>query len=134
KYRPASPASPGDGGRLGAWGAGVRTEDTARQTAILDTLVTVAEDLGTVPARVAVAWLAERARWSATALVPVIGPRTTGQLDHYLAALDLPLSPAQYTRLAEVSAPPSLPPGAPGYEIAFGGESGRFRRPPVPVI
>jgi aryl-alcohol dehydrogenase-like predicted oxidoreductase len=131
KYRPTGPAEPrGDGGRLGAWGAGVRTEDTAQQTTILDTLVTVAKDLDAAPARVAVAWLAERARRSATALVPVIGPRTTSQLDDYLAALDLPLSPAQYARLTEVSAVP----GVPGYDIAFGGESDRFRRPPIPVI
>lgn len=86
------------------------------------------------------AWLTERARRSSTALVPVIGPRTTSQLDDYLAALDLPLSPAQYTRLAEVSARA----GAPGYKIAPatrsprlrdrpGGESGRFRRPQIPV-
>jgi aryl-alcohol dehydrogenase-like predicted oxidoreductase len=131
KYRPTGPAEPdGDGGRLGAWGAGVRAEDSAQQTAILDTLVTVAKDLGTAPARVAVAWLAERARRSATALVPVIGPRTTSQLNDYLAALDLPLSPAQYARLTEVSAVA----GAPGYEIAFGGQSDEFRHPLVPVI
>lgn len=123
-------AAEGDGGRLGAWGAGVRTEDGAQRTAILDSLAVVAKDAGSTPARVAVAWLAERARRSATALVPVIGPRTTGQLHDYLAALDLDLSPGQYARLTEVSAVP----GPPGAEIAFGGEPGRFRRLPVPVV
>ena len=136
---PAGPAGPNstacgtpeeDGGRLGAWGAGVRAEVSAQQTAILDTLTAVAEDLDSTPARVAVAWLAERAQRSATALVPVIGPRTTGQLRDYLAALDLRLPPARYDQLSEVSAGP----GQPGLEIAFGGEAGRFRRHPVPVI
>jgi aryl-alcohol dehydrogenase-like predicted oxidoreductase len=128
KYRPG--ASEGDGGRLGAWGAGVRTEDSAQRTAILDTLAVVAKDAGSTPARVAVAWLAKRARRSATALVPVIGPRTTGQLHDYLAALDLRLSPGQDAKLTEVSAIP----GPPGLEIAFGGEPERVRRLPVPVI
>jgi aryl-alcohol dehydrogenase-like predicted oxidoreductase len=130
KYRAAGPDAAADEGRLGAWGAGVRTEDTAQHTAVLDALTAVAKDLDTAPARVAVAWLAERARRSATALVPVIGPRTTGQLDDYLAALDLTLSPAQYASLTEVSAGP----GGSSDEIAFGGESARFRRLSVPVI
>ncbi len=140
KYRAPGPDAPGPDapgfgaagaeGRLTAWGAGVRTEDTAQHTAILDTLTAVAKDLDAAPARVAVAWLAERARRSATALVPVIGPRTTGQLDDYLAALDLTLSPAQYASLAEVS----LAPGGSSDEVAFGGESDRFRRLSVPVI
>jgi aryl-alcohol dehydrogenase-like predicted oxidoreductase len=125
KYR-----APGTEGRLAAWGAGVRTEDTAQHTAVLDTLTTVAKDLDSSPAQVAVAWLAERARRSATALVPVIGPRTTGQLHDYLAALDVRLSPAQYGQLNEVSAGP----GHPGEEVAFGGEAQRFRRFPVPVV
>ena len=125
------PDAAGAEGRLTAWGAGVRTEDTAQHTAILDTLTAVAKDLDAAPARVAVAWLAERARRSATALVPVIGPRTTGQLDDYLAALDLTLSPAQYASLTEVSAAPG---GSSSDEIAFGGESERFRRLSVPVI
>jgi aryl-alcohol dehydrogenase-like predicted oxidoreductase len=119
-----------DGGRLGAWGAGVRAEDSAQQSAILDALTAVAKDLDSTPARVAVAWLAERAQRSATALVPVIGPRTTGQLRDYLAALDLTLPPARCDQLSEVSAGP----GQAGLDIAFGGEAGRFRPHPVPVI
>jgi aryl-alcohol dehydrogenase-like predicted oxidoreductase len=126
KYR----APAGAEGRLAAWGAGVRAEDGARATAILDTLTAVAKDLDAAPARVAVAWLAERTRRSATALVPVIGPRTTGQLGDYLAALDLALDPAQYAQLSEVSAGPAVP----GPDMAFGGEAARFRRHPVPVI
>jgi aryl-alcohol dehydrogenase-like predicted oxidoreductase len=130
KYRAAGLDAAGAEDRRTAWGAGVRTEDTDQHTAILDTLTAVAKDLDAAPARVAVAWLAERARRSATALVPVIGPRTTGQLDDYLAALDLTLSPAQYASLTEVSAAP----GGSSDEIAFGGESDRFRRLSVPVV
>ncbi|MBV9794387.1 MAG: aldo/keto reductase [Actinobacteria bacterium] len=125
KYRAA-----GAEGRYTAWGAGVRTEDSAQHTAILDSLVTVAGELDTTPARAAVAWLAERARRSATALVPVIGPRTLTQLEDYLAGLAVPLTPAQYARLTEVSAVTA----APDDSIAFGGQPARFRRPPVPVV
>jgi aryl-alcohol dehydrogenase-like predicted oxidoreductase len=128
KYRSGTAGE--DGGRLGTWGAGVRAEDSDRQTGILDTLTAVAKDLDAAPARVAVAWLAERAQRSATALIPVIGPRTTGQLDDYLAALGLVLDPAQYAQLSEVSAGPAVP----NPDIAFGGEVARFRRHPVPVI
>jgi aryl-alcohol dehydrogenase-like predicted oxidoreductase len=67
KYR-----APETGGRLAAWGAGVRTEDTAQHTAALDTMTAVAKDLDSSPARVAVAWLAERAQRFRRFPVPVV--------------------------------------------------------------
>jgi len=72
----------------------------------------------------------ERAARSATALVPVIGPRTTGQLHDYLAALELALSPVQYDQLTQVSAITQDE----GQSFAFGADAHRFRRQPVPVI
>ena len=86
----------GTDGRLAAWGRGVRTEDTPQLTAVLDTVVAIAGETGATAGRVETAWLMERAARSATALVPVIGPRTTGQLHDYLAALKLTLSAARY--------------------------------------
>lgn len=120
----------GADGRLAAWGRGVRTEDTAQQTAVLDTVLDTAQDIGTTPSQVAVAWLIERAARSATALVPVIGPRTTGQLHEYLAALELRLSTEHYDRLTQVSAVH----GEDQESIAFGADAQRFRRHPVPVV
>ena len=78
----------------------------------------------------AVAWLASRAARSTTALVPVIGPRTLGQLREYLAALDLELSAEQYDRLDRVSAAGHVS----SQDVAFGGDARRFHRHPVPVV
>ncbi len=120
----------GTGGRLAAWGRGVRTEDTAQLTAVLDTVVAIAGETGATAGQVATAWLMERAARSATALVPVIGPRTTGQLHDYLAALELTLSAAQYDRLTQVSAITHDE----GQSFAFGADAQRFRQQPVPVV
>jgi aryl-alcohol dehydrogenase-like predicted oxidoreductase len=94
-------------------------------------VVAVAGEIGATPSQVAVAWLVERAARSATALVPVIGPRTTGHLHDYLAALQVPLSAEQYDRLTQVSAVTGDDDDG---SFAFGGEAERFRRPPVPVV
>jgi aryl-alcohol dehydrogenase-like predicted oxidoreductase len=121
----------GTDGRLAAWGAGVQVEDTEHRTAVLDTVLAVAEEIGTTPAQVAVAWLAGRAARSTTALVPVVGPRTLDQLREYLAALDLKLSAEQYDRLDRVSA---VDRGNLQESVAFGGDAQRFHRHPVPVV
>ena len=72
----------------------------------------------------------ERAARSATALVPVIGPRTTGQLHDYLAALQLTLTPVQYDQLTQVSAITQDE----DQSFAFGADAHRFRQHPVPVV
>jgi aryl-alcohol dehydrogenase-like predicted oxidoreductase len=120
----------GADGRLAAWGRGVRTEDTAQHTAILDTVIAIARETGATAGQVATAWLMERAARSATALVPVIGPRTTGQLQDYLAALRLSLSPAHYDQLTQVSASTDDT----DQSFAFGADAHRFRQQPVPVV
>jgi aryl-alcohol dehydrogenase-like predicted oxidoreductase len=94
----------GSEGRMTVRARGYRTEDTEQRTAIVDGLLTVAAEVGAPPGQVAMAWLRQRADRLSTALVPVIGPRTRDQLDDYLQALDLTLSPEQFDRLTAVSA------------------------------
>ncbi|MDQ0774747.1 aryl-alcohol dehydrogenase-like predicted oxidoreductase [Streptomyces aurantiacus] len=113
-----------------------RPED-GHTSAVLDTVLDVADECGTNAAQVSVAWLRARAARSATALIPVIGPRTPAQLNAYLAALDLTLTDEQYERLDRVSA---VALGTPHETVAaalptiFGGEPGLMRRHPVPVV
>ncbi len=129
KYRHSS------AGRLTDWdGRIIRTESDGQRTAIVDTVLAVAEETGEPAAQVAVAWLNARARRAGTAHVPVIGPRTAAQLDAYLAALDLALSEEHLARLDEVS---DVPLGSP-HELVqasrpalLGGAPDRFR--PVPA-
>ncbi|MGW2310168.1 aldo/keto reductase [Actinomadura luteofluorescens] len=61
---------------------------------------TVADELGTTPARVAIAWTMSRS----PLVHPIIGARTSDQLRDDLAAVDLTLPPeivARLTRAAE---------------------------------
>ncbi|EXU64369.1 oxidoreductase [Streptomyces sp. PRh5] len=127
----------GGQGRLSTRGGGVTAEDSAHKTAILDTVLAVAEEVQASAAQVSVAWLRARAARSATALIPVIGPRTMAQMDDYLAALDLDLTYDQYERLEKVSA---VPLGSP-HETAdraltagLAGDAERIDRHPIPVI
>jgi aryl-alcohol dehydrogenase-like predicted oxidoreductase len=95
----------GDEGRINSLMARlVHTEKTARETAILDTVLAVAKEVGASPTEVAIAWLVHKARDSTTALIPILGPRTPEQLAGTLGALDVTLSQQQLARLDEVSA------------------------------
>jgi len=40
------------------------------------------------------AWLRERGNRSSTAVIPIIGPRTMAQLDDYVGALHVTLTPS----------------------------------------
>ncbi|MFE2738243.1 aldo/keto reductase [Streptomyces sp. NPDC059349] len=119
-------------GRLTDLGAVIHTESTDQKTAVVDAVLAIAEETGVTPAQVAVAWVRERAARSATSLVPIIGPRSLTQLDSYLGALDVQLTPQQFARLTDVSA---VPLGAPHEAIAAslsgiqGGESSRVIAP-----
>ncbi len=114
----------------------VREED-AHTSAVLDEVLAVARETGADAAQVSVAWLRARAARAATAFVPVVGPRTTAQLDAYLAALDLDLDDAHYERLERASA---VVLGTPHDPVAaalpsiLGSPGARVRRHPVPVI
>ena len=127
----------GDEGRLRTLGGGVRLEDGDQKTAILDTVLAIAGETGATAAQVSMAWLRHHAARSATAFIPVIGPRTTTQLDDYLAALDLDLTSEQYDRLQKTSA---VALGTPHETVAaalpgsLGGDARLVHRHPVPVI
>ncbi|MGW5445857.1 aldo/keto reductase [Streptomyces asiaticus] len=127
----------GEEGRLTRRGVGVRAEDGGQKTAVLDTVLAIAAETGASAAQVSVAWLRAHAARAATAFIPVIGPRTSGQLTEYLGALDLTLTEDQYTRLAEVSAVSLGNPhetAAAAREAALGGDADRVAAPRVPVI
>jgi aryl-alcohol dehydrogenase-like predicted oxidoreductase len=88
----------GEQGRLS--GRGV----TAEQAAVVDAVLAVAEEIGSTPVQVSLAWLRHRAARSQTALLPIIGPRTPGHLAEYLRSLDLQLGEEHVRRLDTVSA------------------------------
>ena len=114
----------------------MRIEDSEQRTAILDAVLAVAAETEATPAQVSVAWLRAHAARSATALVPVIGPRTAAQLREYLGALDVPLDDQQYLRLRQASAVSFGSPhevAAAALPASFGGEPDNVARPLVPV-
>ncbi|HEY4303904.1 MAG TPA: aldo/keto reductase [Gemmatimonadaceae bacterium] len=77
----------------------VLTNDTTYD--IVDELEKIAKELDTTVARVALAWVRQRAGVTST----IIGARTVAQLDDNLASLDVSLSPEQTGRLDAISAP-----------------------------
>ena len=115
----------------------VHTEKTARETAILDAVMAVAQDAGASPTEVAIAWLLHKARKSTTALIPILGPRTPEQLTGTLSALNMTLSPDQLARLDETS---EISLGTPHEQIngsadrIAGGKTELLETPKVPII
>ena len=95
----------GEQGRLTDWQRAVHTESTSQKTAVVDSVLAIAAELDVSAAQVAMAWLRHRASSASTPFVPVIGPRNVAQLDDYLAALTVTLTPEQASLLDEVSAP-----------------------------
>ncbi|MEW2516862.1 aldo/keto reductase [Actinacidiphila alni] len=74
---------------------------TEEEFTVIDAVTAVADELGTSPAAVALAWL--RAREGT--VVPILGARRVDHLTTNLAALELELTPDQLRGLDEVSAP-----------------------------
>jgi aryl-alcohol dehydrogenase-like predicted oxidoreductase len=94
-----------DEGRLKGFGGRlVHTEKSARETAILDTVLAVAAERDVSPIHVAISWLRHKDAASTTNLFPILGPRTQAQLDDTLGALSLSLSSEQIARLDAASA------------------------------
>ncbi len=83
---------------------------------IVDALTAIAGELGTTPARVALAWVQNRPGVTST----ILGARTVEQLDANLGALGVTLSAAQNTKLDELSKP-TLP-----FPTAFLSRAGSF--------
>ncbi|MGY2238584.1 aldo/keto reductase [Pseudomonas gingeri] len=130
KYREGS-----ENTRASKLGRLIHVEKTARDSALIDTLLAVASESGATATHVAIAWLREQAKRSTTSLIPILGPRTREQLDGTLGALQVRLSPEHLARLDEVS---SVALGVPHAIIAEA--VGRYRGsepfdlPVVPVI
>lgn len=95
-----SPLSSGLLSRRPQPGAANATEEPGRGVdEIVATLNAVAEEVGTEPVSVALAWL------SMKGITPIIGPRNVDQLRGNLAATAIDLSDEQIDRLDAVSAP-----------------------------
>ncbi|HVJ41628.1 MAG TPA: aldo/keto reductase [Dongiaceae bacterium] len=96
----------GEEGRQQKLGVLVHGETDTQKTAVLDTVLAIAKEVGATPSQIAVAWLRAKAATSRTALIPILGPRTKAQLDDVLGALNVALSAEQLQRLNDVSAVP----------------------------
>lgn len=107
----AKDAKPG----RGAWVAASLNE---RSFAVLDVVRRVAGEVGTTPARVALAWVQSRPGVVST----IIGARSVAQLDDNLGALDVRLPPEAVAALDEASKP-SL-----DFPTDFVRASGTFKR------
>jgi aryl-alcohol dehydrogenase-like predicted oxidoreductase len=125
-----------DEGRKKELGMLVHSEKSARETAILDTVLALAQETAAPPTHVAIAWLLAKAAHSNTSLIPILGPRTKAQLDATLGALQLQLNAEQVARLDAVSA---IPLGTPHEQIAnsaagiAGGKPEQLRERALPV-
>jgi aryl-alcohol dehydrogenase-like predicted oxidoreductase len=123
----------GEKGRAEGFGGKVfQAENSAQRTAILDTLIAIAEEAGVSPGEIAIAWVA------AKGALPIIGPRTVVQLENNLAAIDVALSDAQLARLDAASALPTVFPytllqDPANRDRIFGGRLKQFDHPGTPV-
>lgn len=124
----------GEEGRLTA--QGTADANSGQRAAVLDAVLSVAEEAGTGPVQVALAWLRHRAERTRTALVPIVGPRTPAHLRGYLDALEVDLSREHRDLLDEASA---VRPGAPHADVeaalarGFDGDWSLLDGPLVPV-
>ncbi|MEP9355048.1 aldo/keto reductase [Xanthobacter sp. KR7-65] len=90
----------GETGRAEALGGRVfQAENSARRSATLDAVLTVAQELGATPDQVAIAWAGR------SGAIPLIGPRTLTQLSSNLGASALSLTSEHIARLDAASAP-----------------------------
>jgi aryl-alcohol dehydrogenase-like predicted oxidoreductase len=69
-----------------------------RGWSILDSVREVAEEVGATPAQVALRWLIDQDRFTC---VPIVGARTTDQLEDNVGAVELSLSRDQHDRITE---------------------------------
>ncbi|GIH16962.1 aldo/keto reductase [Rugosimonospora africana] len=126
------PWSPLKNGFLsGKYRRGTQVTDSARTSfvghptgdefVVIDAVTAVADELGTTPAAVSLAWL--RAREGT--VVPILGARRVEHLENNLASLEVALTPEQVRRLDEVSEPilnyPAPMHGALRAMLQFGG-------------
>jgi len=72
-------------------------ENLAKNQALVDELAKLAAEKGVTPTQLAIAWVLARGKF----IVPALGARTRVQLKETLGALDVTLSEAEITRIAE---------------------------------
>lgn len=116
KYRQGKKGRAEDsGGRV------FQPENSAQRTQILDTVIAIADEIGTSAGQVAIAWAATHGA------VPIIGPRSMTQLTDNLGALSLDLSAEHTSRLDAANL---LTPSAPARTvIPLGPDRGIIRVP-----
>jgi aryl-alcohol dehydrogenase-like predicted oxidoreductase len=123
----------GEKGRLeGLKGRVFQAENTPQRSAVLDTVLAIAAELGATPGQVAIAWVA------AKGALPIIGPRSLAQLQDNLGAVTTCLTAEQIARLDAASAPPPIFPhgllGDPGNRRRItGGKLDQLDLPATPV-
>ncbi|KAA8562813.1 Aldo-keto reductase IolS [Pseudomonas extremaustralis] len=95
----------GESGRAEALGGKVfQPENSVQRTKVLDTVIKIADELGTSPGQVALAWAGTHGS------IPIIGPRSLSHLVDNLGAMNLKMSPEQIDRLDLIShSNPSTP-------------------------
>lgn len=107
----------GEAGRLQGFGGRVfQAENSAQRSAILDEVLTLADEIGATPGQVAIAWVASKGS------LPIIGPRTVEQLADNLGAVKVRFTAEQIARLDTVSAI------APVFPYALLGDPGNRQR------
>ncbi|AWB92113.1 aldo/keto reductase [Aeromicrobium chenweiae] len=124
----------GETGRLS--GLGDDVERSAQRTAVVDAVVRIADEIGTTAVQVSLAWLRHRAARGSAAMIPIVGPRTSGHLEGYLSSLDVELDEQHCHQLDEVSAPQlGTPHDDVSRALAHGADGDRtlLRSPLVPV-
>jgi len=89
----------GETGRATQLGVLIHQEDNAQKAAVLDALQAVADEIGSNPGRVAIAWVAARGA------IPIVGPKSLAQLEDNLAAVDVRLTEQQLAQLNAAGAP-----------------------------
>ncbi|WP_296172378.1 aldo/keto reductase [uncultured Brevundimonas sp.] len=110
----------GEKGRAEGMGGRVfQAEDSTQRTAVLDTVLAIAAELGVSADQVAIAWAGTHGA------VPMIGPRSLEQLTSNLGAISVELSREQIEKLDEVS---KLDPAAPGRSSSAWDGHGAFRK------
>ena len=123
----------GETGRAEKLGGKVfQAENSPQRTAILDTLIAVAGEIGVTPGEVAIAWVAAKGTF------PIIGPRSVQQLEGNLAAAKIKLSIDHIARLDDVSRLPLIFPYSmieePGtLQRSSGGKYDQLDLPTTPV-
>jgi aryl-alcohol dehydrogenase-like predicted oxidoreductase len=90
----------GEIGRAQKLGVVIHSESDVRKTAVVDAVLSIAEETKLTPGQISIAWA------QAKGIVPILGPRTPAQLADNLAAAAVQLSQDHIRQLDAVSAIP----------------------------